>query len=62
MDDPIHVVTMEWGKAKCTWDNVRGVLDEIDLWWDEWLEEEVTLRFHTMSEAEFEALPEFGGW
>ena len=62
ISDPICVVTMEHMGAKCTWDNIKGLLDELELWWDGGETDEVTIHFHTMSEAAFNALEEFMGW
>lgn len=62
IDDPIFVVTMEYMGAKCTWDNIKGLQDELEMWWDEGELEKVTITFHNMSEAAYNALPEFMGW
>jgi len=62
IDDPITVVTMEYMGQQCTWDNIKGALDEIESWWDEGEAEEFTIRFHIMSQAAFKALPEVMGW
>ncbi len=62
LDDPISVVTLEFMGQKCTWDNIKGLTDELEVWWDEGEDGEVTIRFHIMSEAAFKALPEFLGW
>ena len=62
VDDPIMVVTLDFGGQKCTWDNIKGLTDELETWWDEGIDEELTVSFHTMSEAAFKALPEFVGW
>lgn len=61
-DDPIQVITMKYEGAQCTWDNIHGALDELELWWDEKLEEEITFTIRIMSEADYNALPEFLGW
>jgi len=62
IDDPIRVVTMDFDGQKCTWDNVKGLSEELELWWDEGEDGEVTIIFSTMSEAAYKALPEFMGW
>ena len=62
ISDPIRVVTMEHMGAKCTWDNIRGLCDELETWWDEGEDDTVTISFHIMSEAAFGALEEFMGW
>ena len=62
MDDPILVVTMDYMGQRCTWDNIKGLTDELEMWWDSGEEDEVVVRFHLMSEAAYNALPEFMGW
>ena len=62
IDDPIHVVTMEQDGQRCTWDNIKGLLDELDATWCEQEDATITVTFHTMSEAAYQALPEFTGW
>ena len=62
LDDPILVVTMEHMGSRCTWDNIQGLTDELEVWWDEGEDDKITITFHTMSEAAFKALPEFMGW
>lgn len=62
IDDPISVVTMDFNGQRCTWDNIKGLTDELETWWDEGEDTEITITFGVMSEAAFNALPEFIGW